>query len=174
MRERLDKRRVEQLLAELGRAAKGPGRVYLTGGTSAVLVGWRLATIDADLRLDPEPAGIFEAIAAIKERLHMNVELASPLDFLPPVPGWADRCQFIGRFGEVDAFHFDFVSQALAKVERGHERDMADVRAMLAMELVDAVQLREAFSAIRPGLIRFPAIDVEAFAANLAEASRDH
>lgn len=34
-------------MRELGRAAKGAGRVYLTGGTSAVLV--RYPAIDADV-----------------------------------------------------------------------------------------------------------------------------
>ena len=71
-----------------GREATGPGRVYLTGGSTAVLEGWREATVDVDLKLDPEPAGAFEAIAHLKDTLDINVELAAPDQFVPPLPGW--------------------------------------------------------------------------------------
>jgi hypothetical protein len=39
-----------------------------------------------DIRLDPEPPGIFQAIAKMKKELNINIELASPQDFLPPIP----------------------------------------------------------------------------------------
>jgi hypothetical protein len=59
--------------------------------------------------------------------------------------------------------HFDFTAQALAKLERGHDRDLADVRAMAGRGLVDPVSLREAFTEIESELHRFPAIDPAAF-----------
>ena len=62
MRGPADKEKIELVIQELGRRAKGPGRVYLVGGSSVVLEGGRAATIDVDLKLDPEPEGIFEAI----------------------------------------------------------------------------------------------------------------
>ena len=37
MRQPLDARRVRDLLRALGAGVRGPGKVYLTGGTSAVL-----------------------------------------------------------------------------------------------------------------------------------------
>jgi hypothetical protein len=43
-----------------------------------VLVGWRGTTIDVDLKMSPEPEGAFEAIAALKDELDINVELAAP------------------------------------------------------------------------------------------------
>ncbi|MCZ7683003.1 MAG: hypothetical protein M5U28_31025 [Sandaracinaceae bacterium] len=61
------------------------------GGATAITYGWRELTIDIDLRLDPEPPGAFEAIARLKDELDVNVELASPMDFLPEVPGWRER-----------------------------------------------------------------------------------
>lgn len=61
-----------------GREARGPGSVYLTGGATAVLEGWRKTTVDVDLKFDPEPPGAFEAILRIKNELDINVELASP------------------------------------------------------------------------------------------------
>ncbi|HET6613718.1 MAG TPA: hypothetical protein VFG83_17080, partial [Kofleriaceae bacterium] len=78
MRSELDAGKARRLLRELGNAARGPGRIYLTGGTSAVLEGWRRSTVDADLKLDPEPAGIFEGISRLKDALDVNIELASP------------------------------------------------------------------------------------------------
>ena len=41
MRALVDARRVERFLEALGAAARSPARVYLTGGATAVLEGWR-------------------------------------------------------------------------------------------------------------------------------------
>ena len=65
MRETSDAAKIEGLMQGIGRLARGPGRVYLVGGASAVMIGWRQATVDADLKLDPEPEGVFEAIAPL-------------------------------------------------------------------------------------------------------------
>lgn len=159
MRAETDPAKIERFLQELGRLVLGPGRVYLTGGATALLLGWRQRTVDIDIKLDPEPPGAFAAIAALKDRLDVNVELASPDDFLPPLPGWRDRSLFIGRYGEVDCFHYDPHAQALSKIERGHARDLADVRAMLARGLVDPAELRRLLSAIEPELVRYPAVE---------------
>jgi hypothetical protein len=161
MRRELDQARVRALLEALGLAASGPGRVYVTGGTSAVLEGWRQATVDADLKLDPEPPGIFEALRRIKDELELNVELASPDDFLPPLPGWRERSLFISRHGEVEFYHYDFYAQALSKIQRAHDRDLADAREMVRRGLVDPVRLRELFTTIEPALLRYPAVDAE-------------
>lgn len=79
--------KVRLLMRHIGEQATAPGRVYLVGGSSAVLVGWRETTVDVDLKLDPEPGGVFAVIACAKEELHMNVELAAPDEFIPPLPG---------------------------------------------------------------------------------------
>ena len=151
-------------MQELGRRASGPGRVYLTGGATALLFGWRGSTVDVDLKLDPEPAGIFEAIAQLKDELEINIELASPDQFIPPVPGWRERSRHIVRFGEVDFYHFDLVSQGLAKLARGHDRDFDDVKAMLDRGLLAAEQLLGGFAQIEADLIRYPGVDSAAFA----------
>ncbi len=67
MRSPMDPDKVRALMRAIGQRAKGPGRVYLVGGTSAVLEGWRQATVDANLKLEPEPAGIFDALRHIKD-----------------------------------------------------------------------------------------------------------
>lgn len=162
MRSNIDPQKIEQLMKILGREAKGSGRIYFTGGASALLVGWRSSTVDVDIRLDPEPPGIFQAIAKIKQDLNINIELASPQDFLPPLPGWRDRSVYIGKQGQISFYHYDFVAQALSKLSRGYERDIADVRAMYKQKLFALERLREGFEAIAPDLIRFPALDADA------------
>ena len=157
-------------MAELGRAARGPGRVYLTGGGSALLQGWRQSTVDIDIRLDPEPLGAFEAIRDLKERLRVNVELASPQDFVPELPGWRARSSFVARFGLVDFFHYDFYAQALAKLERGHERDLGDVEEMVRRRLVLPERLLELLDAVAPDLLRYPSIDADRFVARVRVA----
>lgn len=163
MRGTVDRAKLERFLAELGRRARGPGRVYLTGGATALLYGWRLATVDVDLKLDPEPAGAFEAIAALKDEFDLNVELASPDQFVPPVPGWRERSIFVARHGGVDFLHFDPLSQALAKLARAHERDLSDVSAMLEHGLFSAADLAGALDRIEGGLARYPGLDAGAF-----------
>lgn len=46
MRDLADEARIEQFMRALGRVAQIDGRVYLTGGATAVLYGWRQSTID--------------------------------------------------------------------------------------------------------------------------------
>jgi hypothetical protein len=158
-----DAARIHRLLAELGRHATGAGRVYLTGGATALLEGWRASTVDVDLKLDPEPPGIFEAIARLKDELDLNIELAAPDQFLPPLEGWQERSRFIARHGDVDFYHYDLTSQALAKLARAHDRDLADVRAMIERKLVSHEEIKGGFEAMRERLIRYPALDAEAF-----------
>ena len=164
----VDANRIVQLMEGIGNRAKGPGRVYLVGGASAAIVGWRDATVDADLKLDPEPPAVFEAIAELKEELDINVELAAPDQFVPALPGWRERSPFIARHGQVDFFHYDFYGQALAKIERGHRMDVEDVRAMTERGLVDVNELARLFERIVPDLLRYPAIDESAFRTKLA------
>ena len=164
MRHETNRERVEKLMAGLGRAAREPGRIYFTGGVSAVLIGWREMTMDVDLKPDPEPEGIFDALARLKEEIEINIELASPDDFIPALDGWQSRSVFIARHGWIDFFHYDFYAQALAKIERDHDRDRRDVAQMFERGLVEKDRLLDCFREIEPKLARFPAIEPRAFA----------
>lgn len=155
----------------LGQAAKTPGTVYFSGGACAVLLGWRASTLDIDVRFDPEPAGVFSAITQLKEELAVSIECASPLDFLPPLPGWRERSRPIGMHGKIDFRHVDFYAQALAKIERSHRQDVSDVQSMLATGVVDKTRLVELFEAIVPGLEKFPVIDERAFRKQVMEVA---
>lgn len=170
MRSLADADRIHRFMKALGREADRPARVYLTGGATAVLNGWRHSTIDVDIKIVPDVDRVFRAIPEIKERLQINVELASPDDFIPVREDWQDRSPFITREGPLAFHHFDLYAQALAKIERGHAQDAADVREMFERGLIEAGKLLEYFSAIEPRLYRYPAIDAKSFRSALDQA----
>lgn len=163
MREVVDSERIDALLRALGREARFPARLYLTGGGTAVLMGWRDATVDIDIKLVPSDHPVMRVIPRLKELLRVNIELASPDLFIPVLPGWEDRSPFVGQYGSIACFHFDPAAQALAKIERGMQRDLDDVRAMLARGLVTPTVLRKTFEGMEEDLYRFPAIDPKGF-----------
>lgn len=163
MRELADEQRIRRFMRALGAAAAHDGDCYLTGGATAVLLGWRATTLDVDLRLEPEQDELLRALVQIKDTLAVNVELASPADFIPLPGGWRERSPFAGREGRLTFRHFDLYSQALAKLERGHAQDVEDVREMLSRGLVEGPRLRVSFKEIEPELYRFPAIDAADF-----------
>jgi hypothetical protein len=169
MRLESDKFKIESFMVAMGKQVRGKGRIYLTGGATAVLHGWRTMTIDIDIKPDPEPAGLFEAIALLKEELDVNVELASPDQFIPALPGWRERGLFIAVHGLIEFFHYDPYGQALAKLQRGHERDLLDIHCLLRDGLIQRDRLRELFHLIEPQLIRYPAIDPPAFRAAVTQ-----
>lgn len=164
MRELADADRIRAFMREFARHATIPGRVYFTGGATAVLLGWRLSTIDVDLKLDPDQDSLLRAIPSLKDALRLNVELAAPDDFIPVKDGWDDRSLFVAQEGALAFYHFDLVAQALAKIERGHDRDLTDVRTMLERGLVTPDALTEYFAAIEPQLYRYPAVDHKSLA----------
>jgi hypothetical protein len=163
MRELADAARIRAFMKALADRAASECRVYFTGGASAVLEGWRQATVDADVLLVPDSNQLLQRLPELKEMLHMNVELASPAHFIPELPGWEDRSPFIERIGRVSFHHYDFLAQALAKVERGETKDLADVRAMIARGLATPAGLWDQFRRIEPEIYRFPAISPAAF-----------
>ena len=163
MRPPVDIARLNDFMSAMGRKTKGSGRIYLTGGATALLHGWRPMTVDVDIKADPEPSGYFESIATLKNELSLNIELACPSDFIPELPNWRERSLLIARHGQIDFYHYDPYSQALSKLERGHSRDLADVDAMLRDELIRKDLLLELFLEIEPMLIRYPSLDPKSF-----------
>ncbi|MFN2472183.1 MAG: DUF6036 family nucleotidyltransferase [Gaiellaceae bacterium] len=170
MREPADAGHIQRFMQALGRVATADGTCYLTGGATAVLHGWRAATLDVDIALDPEQDEVLRALPALKEELRINVELASPRDFIPLPDGWAERSIFVAREGRLTFRHFDPYSQVLAKLERGHTQDVEDVHSMLASGLVEPERLRTYFDEIELELYRFPAVDPKSFRRAVDEA----
>ncbi len=163
MRPLTDSERLGRFMKAIGAEASSSTRVYFTGGASAVLLGWRATTIDVDIKIVPERDEILRAIPKLKESLEINVELASPADFIPELPGWEGRSRFVATEGRVSFYHYDFYAQVLSKIERSHARDVEDVRQMMARGLVEPQRLLEFFAQIDPVLYRYPAIDSASF-----------
>jgi hypothetical protein len=163
MRRAVTAERVASFMKALGASVKTPGRIFLAGGASAVLLGWRSSTIDVDLKIIPDSDEILRTLPALKERLEMNVELASPDDFIPALPGWQERSRFIAEEGRLVFLHYDFYAQALAKIERNHAQDRNDVREMLERQLVEPARLLDLFNRIEDQLYRYPALSPRSF-----------
>jgi hypothetical protein len=163
MRQKVSTERLTRFMKAIGRDTKQAARIYLVGGATAVLLGWRETTIDIDLKITPETDEILRRLPQLKEELQVNVELASPDDFIPPLPGWQERSGYITREGRIEFFHYDFYGQALAKIERGHSTDLLDVREMIDRGLVEPSRLIEFFSKIENHLYKYPAIDGASF-----------
>lgn len=163
MRTPVDDMRLHEFMRAFGAEATSESRVYFTGGATALLMKWRRTTIDLDIKILPEDDRLLRAIPALKEQLDLNVELASPADFIPELPEWEDRSPFIAREGKLAFHHYDFYAQALAKIERGHSRDVEDVQSILRAKLIDPERLLELFDRIEPFLYRYPAISPKSF-----------
>lgn len=159
MREAVTEPRLRTFMRAIADEAREPGRIYFTGGACAVLQHWRESTLDIDITIIPESDRILRTIPDLKERLHVNVELASPADFVPPLPGWETRSPFIALEGPIAFHHYDFYSQALSKLERSHQKDLLDVSAMIRDGLVDPERLRALFEGVENLLYRYPAVD---------------
>jgi hypothetical protein len=163
MRQQVDSSLIKTFIEALADGARTKGRVYLVGGASAVLLGWREATIDVDLKLVPDSDELLRSLPLLKERLRINIELASPDQFIPELPGWEERSQFIQQQGNLAFYHYDFYAQALAKIERSHAFDLKDVGEMIRRGLVEPKRLSALFSVIEDQLYRYPAVDVSSF-----------
>jgi hypothetical protein len=163
MREAADIDRIRRFMRVLGQRSRDQARVYFTGGATAVLYGWRASTIDVDVKFVPERDELYRAIPELKETLRINVELASPADFIPVRLDWEARSPFVTREGPLSFHHFDLSAQVLAKIERGHAQDLEDVREIMRRGLVDRRRLSEYYDAISPELYRYPALVPAAF-----------
>lgn len=159
MRRLVTAERIRSFLARLGREAAAPVTAYLTGGSTAVLLGWRDSTIDIDLKLVPDSSALLRAVPGLKEELEINVELASPDLFIPVPARWEERSPWEATEGRLTVRHFDLTAQAVAKIERGHARDLEDVQAMLDRRLVTREALLTFLADIEAELYRFPAVD---------------
>ena len=149
---------LQNFLEQLGRCYRHPGRLYLVGGSSLILVAAKVSTLDIDVHFDV-PAEyhntFIRCMREISRQYKLPIEQASPDQFIPLPRGYQDRHQFIGRYSLLDVFHFDFYSVALSKLHRGNEKDFADVIQMVGQGLITLAQLREYFYEVLPQLESF-------------------
>jgi hypothetical protein len=170
MRALADAGRIRRFMRALGAEATEDGAVYFTGGATAVLLGWRSSTLDVDILMIPEQESVLRAVPRLKNDLQVNVELASPRDFIPVPGGWEDRSIFAARERRLSFYHFDPYAQALAKIERGHAQDLEDVDALVERGLVDPSRALTYLDEIERELYRYPAIDAGSFRRRVEEA----
>jgi hypothetical protein len=163
MRKLADAGRITLFMQAFGAATDEPARIYFTGGATAVLLGWRRSTIDVDIWPVPDSDSLLRALPQLKERLQINIELVSPAHFIPELQGWEGRSVFVAQQERLSFLHYDLYSQALAKIERSHSQDVADVQEMLRRSLIDPQTAWMRFQDIEPRLYRYPAIDPSAF-----------
>lgn len=144
---------IRRFLDALGREFHGQARLCLVGGASLVFEGLRTETLDIDISIEVEPAEhgrLIQAIRALKDRLHVNVAEANPADFIPLPTGARHRDEWIGEFGRIQVYHFDPYSTALSKIDRGTDKDLADVEALLRAKRIDFETLRRCYEEILP------------------------
>jgi hypothetical protein len=151
----VDRARIERFFGELGRSFRQPARIYIVGGATLVYENLRRATLDIDVTIEVDDAfhgDLMRQIARLKDHIPVNVELVSPADYIPLPSGWRERSPYVGRFGQIDVFHFDLVSTSLSKLLRGHEGDLVAVRTLLASDLLSAEDLEVGFGEIKAKL----------------------
>lgn len=146
---------LQDFLERLGQCYRHPGRIFLVGGSSLILVDAKVTTLDIDLKLEIPDQYQEEFIRCLREislQRNLSVELASPDQFIPLPAGYQNRHQYIGRYGSLELFHFDFYSMALSKLHRGNQKDYSDVIQMVRNDLISMAELRKQFQEVLPKL----------------------
>jgi hypothetical protein len=162
---------LRELMEELARTAPAGEsyRVYVVGGGTAVLAGWRPSTIEADLYSERDE--VFRDVQGIKNRLRLNIEFARPEHFVPPLAGSADRHVFVDRVGDIDFYHYDPYAQLLSKIVRGFRKDLLDAEHFLDSGMVDPRRFRELVDEIPDSAYaRYPSLSRDSVLAAVADA----
>lgn len=168
VRQRVDQERLRRFLTALGARLRLPVRLYLVGGTIMVDLGLRRSTVDIDYvavtddrRADDD---LERAIRSLKDDLDVNVEPASPQDFLP-VPAWAREAgRFIGQYGPLAVYHYHLPSVVIAKIARGYEQDLDDAETLLRGGHVSWQDIERTWGEMRSsprGWVRYEPAEVE-------------
>lgn len=160
MRDNSDLQRIEKFISNVGKLVKVPVEIYFSGGATAVMFGIREMTIDVDIRFEPDEMQMYKTIQTLKEKLNMNIELASPMDFIPTLPKWKERSIFIAQENKVKFFHCDLYSQIISKVQRGWKQDLSDAKVFLK-QAGDSSLLKKLFVEAKPDFIKYPTVNVK-------------
>ncbi|GAC1464057.1 MAG: hypothetical protein PVS3B3_23180 [Ktedonobacteraceae bacterium] len=158
MRPNVDKSQIEDFLKNLGRAFRKQGRLYLVGGAALVHLGVRGGStqdIDIEIRSVNEDE-MSESIRRLKDTMKINVEFASPSDFIPIPSQWETNAKYVGRYGSIDVFYFDFYSIALSKIERGSTSDINDVMLLVQQGIIALQELDNAYNEVLPRVGKRP------------------
>jgi hypothetical protein len=149
----VDAQGLHTFLQRLGHCYRHTGELYLVGGSSLLLVAAKTSTFDIDIKFEVPPehqTAFIRCLRQVGRELGVPVEQASPDQFIPMPSGYAERRRFVGRFGNLDVFHFDFYAVALSKLHRGNDKDFADVISMTQQGLIKLAALEGYFQEILP------------------------
>jgi len=81
---------------------------------------------------NPSALAEFEQLVrALKNELDVNVEPASPADFLPIPRSVMEQSRYVRRHGRLDVYYYHLPSLVLAKAARGFEQDLADAERLI-------------------------------------------
>jgi hypothetical protein len=162
MRQNVSKADIEKFLTALGKGYRKPGRIYLVGGAALVHMGVRAgATFYIDVVI--EAANEDEMVMAIRrlvDQMQINIEFASPADFIPVPAQWMAHSRYFGRYGKIDAFYYDLYSLALSKISRGNDRDLIDAKLLVEQKLITLAELDTAYNEILPHMGKRPYINL--------------
>lgn len=177
MRPNVDRRTIDRFLTELGRRFRQGGRIYLVGGAALVHAGIRpaVSATTQDIDLEVASGDLYQTVNQLKQSLNINVEFASPGDFIPLPQDWQNRSRYVGRYGAIDVFYFDFYSIALSKIDRGTTRDLQDVALLLQQHVITLAELDQTAQevAAQMGKGAYKRLDPNAFLARY-HAIRQH
>jgi hypothetical protein len=149
---------IEQFLQVLAMTFQQPSNLYLTGDAVLVHLGLRSST-STTLGMVVEAADEEQMMSAIKrcaERVHLTAVFTSPEDFIPIPWTWQDHAPYVGPYGYIDVFYFDYISLALSKIAQGSEQDLNDVWLLVRQRLLSLHDLDNAYLEIQPRMGRKP------------------
>ncbi len=154
---------IEKFLKALGKAFRKPGRLYIAGGAALVHMGLRSgSTLDIDVVIEAtDEDEMVTAIRRLVEQMQLNIEFSSPGDFIPLPSQWMAQARYIGRYGSIDAFYFDFYSLALSKISRGSDRDLIDVKLLVQQKIITLEGLDTAYNEVLPRMGKRPYINLD-------------
>jgi hypothetical protein len=162
----IDSVRLKSFMKGLGALLAHEARIFLRGGASAILTGWRTETESIDLTIVPDRE-LARILPRLEKDFQVGIGLAYPDQFIPIVPGWEERSPVIGSEGRVTFHHFDYYAQALEKLERNLDRDREDVVTMVRRGLILPHTALSLFHELEPNLAFHPAVDATAFRRNV-------
>jgi hypothetical protein len=116
-------------------------------------LGLRSATLDVDyVAASENPRALQEferLLPRLKDEIDVNVEPASPGDFMPVPRGVLERSRYVRNYGSVAVYHYHYPTLILAKAARGAERDLADIELLLRAGIVHWAAVEETWADIR-------------------------
>jgi type II secretory pathway component PulJ len=131
-------------------------------------LGLRGATLDiAYVASADDPADLAELetlIRTLKNELDVNVEPASPGDFLPVPRSVLERSRYVGRQGRLETYYDHLPTQVIAKVARGLEQDFNDAERLITAGEVtwpDVEATWQEIKASRTGWLRYEPEEIE-------------